>query len=112
MGMSAKKRIRKCNFTDIQRIIKDSRKGDYCCPSFTFSRDSYIGYPFNVVAIDLLERLLRFNPADRLTAEEALTHPYFLDLHCSCDEHVVENPFFIEHEVSHGCLGGEVNIVM
>ena len=50
--------------------------------------------------MDLLERLLRFNPADRLTAEEALTHPYFLDLHCANDEPVVINPFSIEHEVN------------
>jgi serine/threonine protein kinase len=28
------------------------------------------------LAVDLLEKLLTFNPAKRITVEEALTHPY------------------------------------
>lgn len=32
-------------------------------------------------AEDLLLKLLEYNPAKRLSAEEALTHPYFKDLH-------------------------------
>lgn len=28
-------------------------------------------------AIDLLDKLLRYDPADRLTAREAMAHPYF-----------------------------------
>jgi len=31
----------------------------------------------NAQAMDLLERLLQFDPMERLTAAEALTHPYF-----------------------------------
>jgi negative regulator of PHO system len=31
----------------------------------------------NLTAIDLLERLLKFDPAERITATEALSHPYF-----------------------------------
>ena len=53
-----------------------------------------------VSAVDMLERLMRFNAADRLTAEEALYHPYMMDLSCPFDEHVVSNPFSVEHEVS------------
>jgi len=28
-------------------------------------------------AIDLLDRVLRYDPAERLTAREAMEHPYF-----------------------------------
>ncbi|XP_063716924.1 mitogen-activated protein kinase 14-like [Symsagittifera roscoffensis] len=37
---------------------------------------------------DLLERLLQMNPRDRLTAEQALSHPYFSQLHDPKDEKV------------------------
>lgn len=32
-------------------------------------------------ALDLLQRLLTFNPRHRYTAEEALEHPYLKDFH-------------------------------
>lgn len=35
----------------------------------------------NPLALDLLKRMLRFNPADRITAEEALAHPYLEAFH-------------------------------
>ncbi|KAI0564811.1 Mitogen-activated protein kinase 5 MPK5 [Gracilaria domingensis] len=35
----------------------------------------------NPHAIDLMERLLKFNPDKRLTAEEALEHPYLKEFH-------------------------------
>lgn len=31
-----------------------------------------------VLALDLLEKLLQFDPSRRLTCEEALAHPYFV----------------------------------
>lgn len=31
--------------------------------------------------IDLIERLLAYNPDDRLSAKQALRHPYFQDLY-------------------------------
>ena len=33
---------------------------------------------------DLLERLLDYEPKERLTAREALAHPFFRDLHATC----------------------------
>jgi len=37
-------------------------------------------------AIHLLEGMLAFNPSKRLTAEQALAHPYFANLHDPADE--------------------------
>lgn len=44
----------------------------------------------NEKALDLLRKLLVFNPAKRLTTEEALKHPYLEALHCPDDEPVGE----------------------
>lgn len=40
----------------------------------------------NPLAIDLLERLLTFNPAKRISVEEALEHPYLEPYHDASDE--------------------------
>ncbi len=37
-------------------------------------------------AIDLLKKMLRFDPRKRLTVEECLQHPYLSDLHQESDE--------------------------
>lgn len=44
----------------------------------------------NPLAIDLLEQLLAFNPAKRITVEKALLHPYFQLYHDPNDEPVCE----------------------
>lgn len=36
--------------------------------------------------IDFLEKLLQFNPQKRLTAEQALAHPYLKQFHIESDE--------------------------
>lgn len=40
----------------------------------------------NELALDLLEKLLAFNPAKRITVEEALRHPYLEPYHDPDDE--------------------------
>ncbi|CAG8449461.1 12046_t:CDS:10, partial [Cetraspora pellucida] len=47
----------------------------------------------NTLAIDLLERLLTFDPAQRITVEEALEHPYLAVWHEPNDESVCPEPF-------------------
>ena len=37
-------------------------------------------------ALDLLRKLLEYDPTKRISAEEALAHPYFADLHSKQDE--------------------------
>jgi len=39
-------------------------------------------------ALDLLDKMLTFNPKHRISATEALEHPYFESLHEPCDEPV------------------------
>lgn len=38
------------------------------------------------LALDLLRKLLVFNPKKRLTVEEALAHPYMQDFHDESEE--------------------------
>lgn len=39
----------------------------------------------NPLAIDLLDKMLQFDPSKRLTVEQALAHPYLSQLHCPED---------------------------
>ncbi|XP_074922970.1 mitogen-activated protein kinase 4 [Chelonoidis abingdonii] len=53
----------------------------------------------NGEAIDFLEKILTFNPRDRLTAEMSLQHPYMSPYSCPEDEPISQHPFRIEDEI-------------
>ena len=47
----------------------------------------------NPVSLDLLSKMLVFNPLKRYTVEQCLAHPYFEGLHQEDSELVCESPF-------------------
>lgn len=47
----------------------------------------------NPQALDLIDRMLQFNPNKRLTVEEAIQHPYLASLHDPNDEPCCPQPF-------------------
>lgn len=47
----------------------------------------------NAKALDLLSKMLTFNPHKRYTVEQCLAHPYFEQLHNAEDEPVCSKPF-------------------
>ncbi|KAK6163252.1 hypothetical protein DH2020_000116 [Rehmannia glutinosa] len=52
------------------------------------------------VAIDLAERMLVFDPAKRITVEEALNHPFLSSLHEINEEPICPSPFVFDFEQS------------
>jgi len=50
------------------------------------------------LALDLLEKLLKFDPAERITVEEALAHPYLEAYHDVEDEPSHKKPFDFSFE--------------
>ncbi|KAM4717871.1 mitogen-activated protein kinase 3 [Anableps anableps] len=50
-------------------------------------------------ALDLLDRMLTFNPSKRITVEEALSHPYLEQYYDPTDEPVAEEPFDFRTEL-------------
>lgn len=49
-------------------------------------------------ALDLLDKMLTFNPNKRITVEEALAHSYFSQYYDPSDEPVAEEPFNLDME--------------
>lgn len=60
----------------------------------------FIGGTQNPLALDLLDKMLAFNPRKRITVKEALRHPYLSDLHDSDEELECKDEldFRFEHE--------------
>ncbi|MFQ6629021.1 hypothetical protein Gotur_007808 [Gossypium turneri] len=50
------------------------------------------------LAIDLVEKMLTFDPRQRITVEDALAHPYLTSLHDISDEPVCMTPFSFDFE--------------
>ncbi|KAL4272097.1 hypothetical protein GQ457_13G027850 [Hibiscus cannabinus] len=50
------------------------------------------------LAIDLVEKMLTFDPRRRITVEDALAHPYLNSLHDLSDEPVCLTPFNFDYE--------------
>lgn len=50
-------------------------------------------------ALDLLDKMLTFNPHNRYSVEEALAHPYLEQYYDPADEPVAEEPFRIAMEL-------------
>jgi len=47
----------------------------------------------DVIALDLLEQMLVFDPSQRITATESLSHPYFAAYHDPTDEPIADERF-------------------
>ena len=54
----------------------------------------------SMLCVDLLRRMLVFDPAKRISVDEALEHPWLADLHARSAEPVCRDPFdfSFEHE--------------
>lgn len=90
--------------TPLAKLLPDiSPQGECRVPSSGGSGRGLVFPPltarFSPTALDFLEKILTFNPMDRLTAEEALAHPYMADYSFPLDEPVSLHPFHIEDEV-------------
>ena len=61
----------------------------------------------NSIALDLLKKLLVFDPKKRITVNEALEHPYLEGLHIEDDEPTREKVNALEFEFERHRLNGE-----
>lgn len=52
----------------------------------------------NPLAIDLLTKMLTFNPSKRYTVIDCLNHPYMASLHSEEDEPTCDSKFYFEYE--------------
>lgn len=60
---------------------------------------SHLCKTFLSVALDLLDKMLTFNPHKRIEVEQALAHPYLEQYYDPSDEPVAEAPFKFDMEL-------------
>ncbi|KAJ0245652.1 Protein kinase domain-containing protein [Hirschfeldia incana] len=59
----------------------------------------FVKFPnVHYTALDLIMKMLKFDPRQRISVEEALDHPYLRELHCFTDEPVCLTPFRFDFE--------------
>ena len=66
----------------------------------------------NKQAIDLLNKCLKYDPAERITAEEALNHPYFKDVHDPDDCPVFEGKIDFTFENDKGLTIERIKLLL
>uniref|UniRef100_A0A8D3DVH7 Mitogen-activated protein kinase n=1 Tax=Scophthalmus maximus TaxID=52904 RepID=A0A8D3DVH7_SCOMX len=64
-----------------------------------FPGKHYLDQLNHILALDLLGRMLTFNPIKRISVEEALAHPYLEQYYDPTDEPVAEEPFTFSMEL-------------
>ncbi|KFD55945.1 hypothetical protein M513_03069, partial [Trichuris suis] len=84
---------------DLQCIINEKAR------SYIVSLPHKVKQPWNKIyshadpkALDLLDKMLTFNPNKRINVEQALAHPYLEQYYDPADEPVCEEPFKFEME--------------
>eukprot|EP00033_Pygsuia_biforma_P004856 GCRY01005324.1.p1 GENE.GCRY01005324.1~~GCRY01005324.1.p1 ORF type:complete len:476 (+),score=109.77 GCRY01005324.1:128-1429(+) len=87
------------NKDEIAKISSDRARKFLCALPKCKKRPFKALYPgANPLAIDLLEQMLKFDPAKRISVDQALAHPYLHELHDPKDEPVHERIFNFEFE--------------
>uniref|UniRef100_A0A3Q2GKT7 mitogen-activated protein kinase n=1 Tax=Cyprinodon variegatus TaxID=28743 RepID=A0A3Q2GKT7_CYPVA len=64
-----------------------------------FPGKHYLDQLNHILALDLLHRMLTFNPNNRITVEEALAHPYLEQYYDPTDEPIADEPFDFRTEL-------------
>ncbi|KAG2471313.1 MK01 kinase, partial [Polypterus senegalus] len=64
-----------------------------------FPGKHYLDQLNHILALDLLDKMLTFNPHKRIDVEEALAHPYLEQYYDPSDEPVAEAPFKFDMEL-------------